>query len=157
MGLDFDFSKLDAQDVLDLAIFVEEEAQDHYQQVAGWMEGKGNMEAASFFHRMAGWEARHREQIAERRRAMFGDAPAKHTRALALEVESPDYDAMSLDMSLRAALDVALAAERRAHDYYDEAVDFVSEPTVVSLLEGLRAAELEHQRMLEAEIAKLDR
>ena len=38
MGLDMDFSKLKPQDVLDLAIFAEEEAYEQYEYLASAME-----------------------------------------------------------------------------------------------------------------------
>ena len=39
--IEFDFSKLAPRDVLDLAIYVEEEAEGHYEQMTGWMDASG--------------------------------------------------------------------------------------------------------------------
>ena len=64
MGLQVDFSRLDAQDVLDIAIQVEQEAEDNYEQLATWLAADGNDETARFFKKMAGFEAKHREQLA---------------------------------------------------------------------------------------------
>jgi rubrerythrin len=56
MALQVDFSRLDQQDVLDLAIQVEQEAEDSYLQLADWVGSDGNREASEFFARMAGFE-----------------------------------------------------------------------------------------------------
>jgi rubrerythrin len=154
MGLDFDFSRLDAQDVLDLAIFVEEEAKESYEQLVAWMKNQGNDEASEFFGRMARLEELHGRQIADLRHSMFGDVPPRHTRNIAWEVETPDFQAMGRDVSLQDALLFALGAETRAWDYYNGALEYIHEPEVIRLLEGLRDAEKEHQRLLEREMAK---
>jgi rubrerythrin len=157
MGVDLDFSKLSAMDVLDLAIYVENEAEDNYEQLVTWMQQQGNNTAASFFKRMAGLEEVHRRQISAVRDKLFGDAPATTSNAYAWEVENPDFDAISPDLSLRAAYQLAIDTETRAHDYYAGALEYASDPTMIELLEDLRDAELEHRRLLERELASIDR
>lgn len=155
MGLDFDFSMLDAQGVLDLAVYVEEEAEDNYDQLAGWMDAAGNEDAAQFFRRMAVRERRHREQITTRRRELFGDTPPKYSRNIAWEVEAPDYDALGRSPTLTDAFDLAMGAEQRAHDYYAGALEYADDDRVSELLEWLRKAEMEHQRLLDEEKERL--
>lgn len=154
MGLDFDFSRLDAQDVLDLAIFVEEEAEDNYETLVSWMENRGNREVADFFRKMARLEALHGKQIREQREKMFGDAAPRHTRNIAWEVETPDFESMGDEITLSDAFLFALGAETRAFDYYSGALEYTNDPEVTALLEGLRDAEREHQRLLEREMAR---
>lgn len=148
MGLDFDFSKLDARDVLDVAVQVEEEAEDSYEQLAAWTEADGNAATAEFFRRMAGLERRHRELLINRRHELFGDAPERQTRRGVWEVEQPDWDAIGPGLTLEAAFDLAMDAERRAGEYYATAIDYAHDQRVEELLETLRRAEEEHLRML---------
>jgi rubrerythrin len=155
MGLDFDFSRLDAQDALDLAIFVEEEARDHYEYLVKWMESQGNSEAAEFFRKMARWEVAHLDQVTAQRKELFGDAPARYASNVAWEVEAPDYDAMGKKVSLEEAFEIARGAETRARDYYAGALEYASDPKLVEILEGLRDAEIHHLKTLDEWEAKL--
>ena len=155
MGLEFDFSMLDAMDILDLAVFVELEAQENYEQLADWA-AEANPEAAEFFRRMAGWEALHGSQIRERRQALFGDTPAKYTSNIAWEVETPDYDEVGSDLTARQAMQLAYDAEERAGAYYNGVLEYVSDEQTVSLLEMLRDSEVEHKRLVMEQMEKLD-
>jgi rubrerythrin len=156
MGLGIDFSRLDAQDVLDLAVAAEREAREHYEQIATWMEGRGNSDVAEFFKMMADLEQIHCDQLAAQRRKTFGDQPPHHRDTVAWEVEAPDYDQIDMDMSIRAAYETALQAEVNAHDYYAGALEYATDPGVSALLEELRVAEHAHQRMIRRQIARLD-
>jgi rubrerythrin len=149
MTLDIDFSKLDAQDVLDLAILVEQEAEDNYEQLASWMEADGKSEVAAFFAKMAKLEERHRAQITEQRQQLFGDAPARHSSRAVFEVEQPDYDDIGADITLEGAFELAMNAERKAGDYYGSALDYASDPQVIALFENLKKAEQDHMRLLQ--------
>ena len=71
-------------------------------------------------------------------------------------MESPDYDRISMDMSIRSALETALDAEVKAHDYYAGALEYVTDPSVTALFEELRDAEAQHQRMIRRQIAQLE-
>lgn len=156
MGLVVDFSKLDAMDFLDLAIEVEREAQEHYEQLVDWMTATGDPAVVGFFTAMAGREARHKEQLAAQRRELFGDRPPQHEIGdVPWEVEAPDFASVRDDMTLRQALEMSLAMETRAHDYYAEAKEYARDARVEELLEGFRLAEQEHQRLVRAELAKL--
>ena len=152
MALEVDFSRLDAQDALDIAMVIEDEAQLAYEHLAEWVASDGNTEAAEFFKRMAGWEKRHKDQIATRRSELFGDAPPRHDESAPWQAEVPEYEALGREVSLRQAFEVAMGAETRAHDFYAEALDYVHEPQVVELFEWLKKAEVEHQRMLTEEM-----
>ncbi len=148
MVLEIDFSRLDPQDVLDVAIQVEEEAEENYEQLAGWMKADGNDEVAQFFAKMARLEHLHRNQIAKRRHALFGDAPARHSSRAVWEVEQPEYGEIDGAMTLEKAFDLAMDAERRAGEYYANALDYASDQQVIELFENLRDSEAEHLRLL---------
>jgi rubrerythrin len=155
MGVDLDFSKLDARDVLDIAVQVEEEAEDNYEQLVSWTEADGNTEAVGLFRRMAGLERRHRERLLVRRRELFGDAPERQTRRGIWEVEQPDWDAIGPGLTLQRAFELAMDAERRAGEYYAAAVEYAHETQVEELLSSLRRAEEEHLRMLREQRKRL--
>jgi rubrerythrin len=151
MALQVDFSRLDEQDVLDLAIEVEQEAEDSYLQLASWVASDGNREASEFFTRMAGFEARHRQQLAGRRLELFGDTPPRHSATAAWEVEQPDYDRIGKAVDLEHAFELGMEAERRAGQYYSEAISYASTPQVVELFQALAKAEEDHLRMLQGQ------
>jgi rubrerythrin len=154
MALEMDFSKLAPQDVLDVATFAEEEAEEQYGRLAAAMDAGHNREVAEFFRKMAGREKRHREQVSERRRALYGDAKPNLANRAVWAVEAP-YDAkVEASMTVGDAFAIALASEQRAHDFYAGALEYYTDATVADLFEGLRQAELEHKRMLEVERAK---
>lgn len=154
MAVEFDFSKLNAMDVLDLACFIEREAAGNYEQLASWAESN-SPGAAGFFHRMARLEGQHDSQIEERRRALFGDEPARYVDSAPWEVEVPDFDQVGTTFTLEDAYALALGAEERAEAYFREAVSYVSDSQTVGILEGLAEEEVEHQRLLKKEIAAL--
>jgi rubrerythrin len=154
MALDMDFSKLKPQDVLDLAMFAEEEAEEQYGRLATAMDAARNSDVAEFFRKMASREKRHCEQISERRQALYHDAKPNLANRAVWGVEAP-YDAkIDASMAIGDAFAIALASEQRAHDFYASALQFLTEPDVSKLFEDLRLAEMEHKRMLEIERSK---
>ena len=154
MGLDMDFSKLQPQDVLDLAIFAEEEAYEQYEFLAGAMERHGKREIAEFFHRMATREQLHRQQIAERRSALYPGAVANLANRTVWGVEAP-YKAAPVDtMTADDAFNIAMQAEKKAEAYYAAAMEQAIPDEVTQLFETLRLSEVEHQRMLDLERSK---
>lgn len=58
-------------------------------------------------------------------------------------------------MSARAALDAALRCEIKAHDFFVAALPRIQDPGVKTLFEELRDEEIEHQRLVREQIAKL--
>ena len=84
MAATIDFAALDLQDALDLAILVEEEAQERYVELVDQMEMHHTKEAATFFAAMARNEQKHGDELRARRRALFGDAPRRVTARAAV-------------------------------------------------------------------------
>jgi rubrerythrin len=156
MGLSIDFAKLKPHDVLDLAIFAEGEAQDNYDQLSTIMRSRGNDHAADFFHRMAGLEKLHHDQLKARRDELFPAAVAGLADRWFWGIEAPDYAAVGPTITPREAYAFALASEERAYEYYAEAIDFVADGVMTKLFEELRDAELLHQQLLRGELARLD-
>ncbi len=150
-----DFRSLDLQDALDLALSIEEEAKERYEQFAKITGGRYPGDAADMFRQMAGYEAKHCGALDERRRTLFGAAPRRITVEAIDDVEAPDRGAPRTFMSARQAVEVALRAEMKAHDFYDEALPHVSDPAVRKLFEELRDEEKRHVVLVGAWLQKL--
>jgi len=143
-----DFRTLSLQDALDLAILVEEEAQERYLEFVDQMEQHHTKEAAGFFASMARNEQKHGEELRARRRALFGDAPTRVRRSMLWDVEAPDYDQPRAFMSARQAMQVALASETKAHEFFVNALPHVNDPDVKALFQELRDEEVLHQSLV---------
>ena len=155
MSKTLDLTSLDLRDALDLAILIEEEARERYEELAAQMENQHTFEAAGFFHLMATNESRHGEEIAARRKTLFGDEPRRVDRSVLWDVEAPGYETVHAFMTLRDALNVALEAEVKAFNFFCDALKLpISEP-VKKLFEELRLEEILHQELVARELSKL--
>ena len=144
-----DFATLSLQDALDLAILIEEEAEERYEELSHLVGGRYAGDAADVFRTMVVNESKHGRQLAERRAKLFGDAPRKVDRDMIWEVEAPDCGKPRAFMSARQALEVALSSEKKAHEFFDLAIPGLRNPDVRALFEELREEEASHQRMIE--------
>jgi erythrin-vacuolar iron transport family protein len=150
-----DFAHLSLRDALDLAILIEAEAQERYEELAHQMTIHDSPAPAAFFRLMAGHEAKHGAQLAERRRKLFADAPRTVMRAMLWDVEAPDYDEARAFMSAHEAMRTALRSEKKAHAFFVAALPQIGDPDVEQLFTDLCAEEVVHQNLVKAEIAKL--
>jgi len=155
MSTSLDLSKLSLMDALDLAKLIELEACHRYQMFASQLGRTGGYDAGAFFATMAGNEAKHGHELEARRKAMFGDTPARLTLDDLYDVEAPDMGAPRRGMSTLQAFEVGLAAEKKAYDFYDMALPGVVDPEVRTLFTELRDEEAEHVEMLREAMAKL--
>ncbi len=150
-----DFARLTLCDALDLAILIEEEAEQRYEEFASQMELHHTPDAAAFFHLMARNEAKHGEQLRARRTELFRDAPRTVTRAMLWDVEAPDYDQARAFMTARQAMQAALGCEAKAHAFFVAALPHVQNLEARTLFVELRQEEVMHQRLVQEELAKL--
>ncbi len=150
-----DFEKLSLRDALDLAILIEEEAGERYLEFAQQMENQHTTEAARFFRTMVANENKHGEELAERRRALFGEEPRRVDRSLLWDVEAPEYEKARAFMSDREALEVALESERKAQAFFAEAMKHVSDLDVKRLFTQLREEEVLHEKLVAREMSRL--
>lgn len=150
-----DFGALTLQDALDLAILIEEEAAERYEELASQMELHHTRPAADFFRLMVGNETRHRDELEKRRVALFGNAPSRVDPLMLWEVEAPEYDKVRAFMSRRQSLFVALESEQKACAFFVGALPYVLDPEARALFEELRDEEIVHQQLVEKEIAAL--
>ena len=151
-----DFAALSLRDALDLAVLVEEEAKDRYEEFADQMRAHHNPEAASFFEFMRGNEEKHEAELASRRASLFGKEPSRMRREMIFDVEAPDYDEARGSMSPLDAYSAALRSEVKAHDFFVAALAGIADPAVRALFEELRDEETMHQRLVREQIERLE-
>jgi rubrerythrin len=155
MTIQLDFSALNLQDALDLAVLIEKEAEDRYLLFAGQLGQRYPGDAANFFTMMARNEHRHGIEIAERRRMLFGDTPSRVTaNMIGNDIEAPDTGKAIRYMSPRQALEVAMESEIKAYEFYDRILQVIQDVTVRNLIKSLRDEEAEHQNLLNEQKAK---
>ncbi len=148
-----DYASLSLQDAFDLAILIEDEAAERYEELVDQMEKHHTGDAAKFFRQMVAYESRHREDLLSRRTAMFGDAPSRVDSSMLWEVEAPEYDKVRAFMTARKALLVALESEQKAHTFFVEVIPHVRDPKARALFEELRDEEIVHQNLVEKELS----
>ncbi|MCU0231239.1 MAG: ferritin family protein [Acidobacteria bacterium] len=150
-----DFSRLSLKDALDLAVLIEQEAEERYLEFADQMTAHHTPEAEKFFRFMAVNEQKHGSELAARRAELFGDASSAVSPTMILDVEAPEYDQARAFMSPRAALTTALRSEEKAYSYFDRALPSITNADVRALFEELRDDEIHHIELVKAELAKL--
>ena len=155
MNQAIDFSQLSLRDTLDLAISIEEEAKERYDDFAEQMDAHRTPDAANFFRFMADNEIKHAEKLAAKRKGLFGDEPNSADTSILYDIEAPEFDAARAFMSMRAALDVAMESEVKAYEFYHEALAKISDSEVKELFVELRDEEALHQDLIKKIIAKL--
>lgn len=149
-----DFASITLRDALDLAILIEEEARDRYEEFADQMELHRTDEAAAFFRQMASNEEKHRAELAARRRSQFGDEPSGVGPSMIFDVEAPDYDEARAFMTVRQALDAALRCEQKAEAFFASVLGHVRDADVRALFVALEKEEKTHQQMVRHELEK---
>lgn len=155
MTIQLDFSTLNLQDALDMAVLIEKEAEDRYLLLADQIGHRYPGDAANFFTKMARNEQRHGNEISERRRLLFGDAPSRITTdMIGNDIEAPDPGKAIRYMSPRHALEVAMESEIKAYEFYNSILQFIKVDTVRELIKSLRDEEVEHQKLLNEQKAR---
>jgi rubrerythrin len=150
-----DFNQLSLRDTLDLAISIEEEAKERYDDFAEQMDAHHTADTAKFFRFMAANEVKHAEKLAAQRKELFGDEPNTADSSVLYDIEAPEFDAARAFMSVRSALDVAMQSEIKAYEFYDNALTEISDAEVRELFLELRDQESQHQEMIKQTMAKV--
>lgn len=150
-----DFAALSLQDALDLAILIEDEAQERYLEFVDQLRLHHTPEAADFFAAMAENERKHGAELRARRQLLFGDAASRVSRAMLWDVEAPDYDQPRAFMSARQAMQVALVSETKAHDFFVSALPHITDAEVKRLFQELRDEERVHQSLVQEAMRNL--
>lgn len=155
MAQAIDFSGIDARDALDLAILIEEEAMERYLEFQKLVGGRYLGDASDVFGIMADAEAKHQAELVARRNRLFHGAARRVDRTWLDDVEAPDRGAPRVFMGPRQALEVALASEQKARDFFASAGPRVRDPEVKALFRELEAEELQHQSYIEKALTSL--
>jgi len=150
-----DFAKLDLRDALDLAILIEDEAEERYQQFAKLVGGRYAGDASDVFKMMAQNEAKHGAQLAERRKKLFKGQKRRVTRDMLFDAEAPDWGKPRTFMSAREAMEVALDSEVKAYEFFHLALKHVKDRHVKKLFEELKGEEKAHQALIKKKMRGL--
>jgi rubrerythrin len=150
-----DLSRLTLRDALDLAILIEEEAEERYGELADELEVHHTPEAASYFRHMSEHEAHHRGDLRERRQRLFPGAERQVSRAMLWDVKAPGFDQAHMFMSLREAMETALGADEKAREFFETAIRSAGAPEVKALFEELRDEEAHSAEEVRNELAHL--
>jgi rubrerythrin len=145
MAAKLDFATLDLQDALDLAILIEEEAKERYQQFQKLVGGRYRGDASDVFRLMAENEGKHHADLVARRAQLFPKAASRVDRSWFDDVEAPDRGKPRAFMGPRQALEVALESEEKAHDFFAAAIPGLKDPKAKALFTELKAEELQHK------------
>ena len=154
MSVDIEFADLSIKDALDLAILVEDEAEERYRELADNLELHNTGEAAGFFRFMVTCEAKHGAELRCKRKELFSDQPTTVDRSMLWDVEAPAFETARTFMSLQDALEVALAAETKAFEFFDTALPEITDSEVRELFTELRQEEVEHMQMVREQMKK---
>lgn len=155
MNVVIDFANLSLKDALDLAILIEEEAQERYQEFVQVLGARYTGDASDFFAEMVKNEAKHAAALMQRRKELFGDTPRSVSAEMIWDVEAPSQDRPRAFMSTRQALLISKESEQKAHAFFDAALKHVKDPAVKELFVELREEEAEHEQMVDALLAKV--
>jgi len=155
MPRDIDFATLGLQDALDLAILIEEEAEERYKELAAIIGDRYTGDAADVFRFMAANESKHGEELRKLRQITFADGSRNVDRSMIWDVEAPDYGKPRPYMSPRQAFGIALESENKAYAFFTSAIAHVTDPKVKALFEELQAEELDHQQLIQRHIKGL--
>jgi rubrerythrin len=150
-----DVKTLDLKDALDLAILIEDEARERYEQFSRIVGGRYAGDASDMFKMMASNEAKHGRELSERRKQLFASQPARLTRDMLDDIEAPDLGKPRVFMSARQAMEVALDSEVKAAEFFEGALDRVGNEDVRKLFHELHGEEILHQRLVREKLAKL--
>jgi rubrerythrin len=142
-------------DAIDLAILIEEEAQERYLRLASMVGGRYPGDAGDVFRAMAESEARHAAELQARRVRLFGKARRRLARDLLDDVEAPDWTKVNVFMSARQALEVAIEDEVKACEFFEGALPHVKDAAVRKLFEELRDEERRHRALLDKKVRAL--
>jgi rubrerythrin len=140
------------------ALLLEREAVARYTELAEMMETHNNTEVAALFRKMAEIEGRHVTQVLDQMDwAVDSFAPSedKHAWATPEAPESVPIDEMHYLMHPWHALQLALAAEQRAVDFFAAIVRDAPNETILRAAKEMHAEEVEHVALIEAWLAKV--
>ena len=144
------------EELLAHALMIEVEAEERYDLLATQMEVHNNPELAAIFRKLAVIEGKHAEEI--RQRTVGMDIPKLSPWQYQWpDMESPEAADLSqahYRMTPWHALQLALKAEQRAHQFFAALARDTADAEVRKLAEEFAEEEAEHVRLVEQLLAK---
>jgi rubrerythrin len=137
------------------ALVMEREAAQRYADLADTMEMHNNRDVAQMFRTMAGYEAKHAEQIMQEMN--WVEAPGVPTTVWP-SLDAPETvpsDEVHYLMHPYHALELALAAEERAQAFFEQLAQVATSDSVRRAALELRDEEAEHVALVKAWMAKV--
>lgn len=150
---------LDLKDALDLAILVEIEAQERYEEFSRQIGSSSTDDAGAFFSQMAINESKHADELKLKRKQLYKDSPSRMSLEVLYEyqeIEAPEFDRAMSFMSARNALNIALDCEIKAYNFFCKAEKEVKDESVKALFNELKMEELHHQSLVKDLINSTD-
>lgn len=142
------------------AVRLEADAQRGYSVLAVRMRQLGQAEVASTFERLGELSRLHLEETSRRLRAVTGPEPEHATSVIVWPDGDSPEDPLSRNAaavaSPRAALELALALERAACDYYSMIANQSRDPAVQELAQTFAEEESEHVDHLQRWLARIE-
>ncbi|MBI5718866.1 MAG: ferritin family protein [Burkholderiales bacterium] len=147
------------EDLMAQALAMEREAVARYTELADMMEVHNNTEVAALFRQMAEYEGHHVAQIlADMGWAEDTTAPRRAGAWATPEApETVPIDEMHYLMHPWHALQLALAAEQRAVDFFDALARTTTVNAIRRAAEQMRAEEQEHVALVRGWLDKVAR
>jgi rubrerythrin len=138
------------------AIAIEREAAERYAELAVRMADLGNPAVAGLFRRLAGFEAEHLQTLLNRTNGVElpGLSSAEYRW---LDAGAPETAARELVFRLmtpRHALAIALGAEQRAQEFFEQVFATAPDPALRALAQEMAVEEREHVRLVEGMLAR---
>jgi rubrerythrin len=137
------------------ALAIERESAERYAEFADAMDTHNNREVAQLFRTMAGYEAKHAQEIMQE--MGWVDSPAAPPGAWPTfePPESVPMEEVHYLMQPWHALQLALAAEQRAEAFFSAMADTVTDGPIRAAAMHLRDEEREHVALVKAWLAKV--
>jgi len=138
------------------AIAIEREAAERYAELARHMADLGNEAVAELFARLAGFEAEHLDALLRRTEGVTLPEPVAAGYRW-LDAGAPETAARELIFRLvtpRGALEIALAAEKRAQAFFEHVFMSADDPALRALAQEMAMEEQEHVQLVERLLAR---
>ncbi len=143
----------DLADFLAHALHLENEAADHYEELADAMDAHNNREVAALFERLGGFARQHAAEVPTHAAAHGCTLPPRHPWEFhwptGATPETPLRDHSHYLMTPHHALTLALEAERLGQQYYQWVATETGHDTIRALATDMAAEESEHVAILE--------
>ena len=146
MKIQSEHAPRDMSELMAQAYALEREAVERYGELADVLSTHNNQEVAALFRRLASQEALHATEILR----VMGWTRAPQPRLMPEAPEAPAYDEAHYLMHPWHALRIALGAEQRAHDFFQDLAQCCEADELRRAAQQLQADEREHITLLEA-------